>query len=110
MKKGLLFLLLIIFCNLVSANWFGKDKIMHLGGSTVFTYWSYGIGKNILEQETQESALLAASFSLNMGLMKEFTDKYIKKNSWSWPDLVYDAAGICLTFVLINNVDFLESR
>lgn len=110
MKKGLLFLLLIIYCNSVSANWFGRDKIMHLGASSVFTYWSYGISKNILEQNSQQSSLTAAAFSINIGLIKEYSDRYIKKESWSWPDLVYDAAGICLTFVFINNVDFLEKR
>ena len=110
MKKGLLFLLVIIFCNVVSANWFGKDKFMHLSASTVFTYWSYGISKNVLEQNSDHSAIMAASFSIKVGLFKEFNDRYIEKSNWSWPDLVYDVAGICLTFVLINNVEFLERR
>ncbi|MDY6916070.1 MAG: hypothetical protein SVM86_07130 [Candidatus Cloacimonadota bacterium] len=110
MKKSLLFLLIIIFCNIAEANWFGKDKVMHLTASSAFTYWSYGINKNVLQKNSDESAVWAAAFSLNIGLFKEYSDKYFKKTKWSWQDLVYDIAGVGITFVLINNVDFLEKK
>jgi len=86
------------------SKWLGKDKVLHFTGSAILTYWNYGISKDILEQSPAKSTYFAASFTLALGTAKEYSDNKLKDTGFSWHDLAYDAAGIVVGLVLINNL------
>ncbi len=106
MKKILLFLIIFLLfsCLQAESQWLGKDKVMHFTGSAFLTYWNYGFSQDILENSNEESLYFSISFTALLGTSKEYSDKRSKSTGWSWPDLVYDLAGIALGVVLINNL------
>lgn len=100
-----LILLIMIITPLTAKNqWFTKDKVLHLGGSAIVTYWNYGISKDIYGSSHKKSLYFSVSFTSVLGLGKEFSDKELKQSKWSWRDIVYDAAGISLGLIMINNM------
>jgi len=86
------------------SEWKGGDKIMHFLGSASITFWSYGIANDFFEQNDNISTSSSVTFSISLGLTKEFSDKYIKKTKFSWYDLAYDIAGTSFGLILINNL------
>jgi len=106
MKKYILITIIILLITSLQAksSWTGKDKVMHFTGSAFLTYWNYGVSSDILEYSTDKSVYLAVSFSLALGTAKEYSDKKLKKTGFSWQDMVYDAAGVLVGVVLINNL------
>ncbi len=105
MKKLIVIFFILLFCSTIQArsNWLGKDKILHLTGSAFITYWNYGISHDIFYNPKKNSIVISVSITSILGIGKETSDRYLKKSKWSWQDLVYDAAGISLGLVLINN-------
>ncbi len=81
----------------------GKDKVMHFSYSALLTYYIYNFSQDIFNNSHQKSINLSISLTSTLGLSKEFSDKYIKKTKFSWYDLGYDFAGICLGLVVLNN-------
>lgn len=106
MKQILLLLIifLLFVCLQAESRWLGKDKVMHFTGSAFLTYWNYGFSQDILENSNEDSLYFSISFTALLGVGKEYGDKRSKSTGWSWPDLVYDLAGIALGVVLINNL------
>ena len=106
MKKILIVIFLILVVSSVSAKskWLGKDKVLHFTGSAFLTYWNCGMSEDIIDQSPQTSRYFAVSFTLALGTAKEYSDKRLKDTGFSWHDLAYDAAGIVVGLVLINNL------
>ena len=106
MKKVIILIFFIIILSHIHAQnpWLGKDKIAHYSIGAFLTYWSFGINKDILHNNQNNSLIISVSFTTLMGFGKEYSDKKIVKSDWSWHDIVYDFAGICTGLVLINNL------
>ncbi len=106
MKKVLIIITIIFMVSSLSAKnkWLGKDKVLHFTGSAFLTYWNYGMSEDIIDQSPQTSRYFAVSFTLALGTAKEYSDKKLKDTGFSWHDLAYDAAGIVVGLVFINNL------
>ena len=106
MKKYLLIIIIILLAASLPAKskWLGEDKVLHFTGSAFLTYWNYGLNKDILGYSSEKSVYLAVSFTLVLGTAKEYSDKTHKGTGFSWHDLAYDAAGMIVGIVLINNL------
>lgn len=105
MKRILIILILILICKVCLAdNWLGRDKAAHFISCGYLTCYSYGIGKDVLEMKDDSSRILGLGLSLSAGLLKEYYDVSVKGGEWSWKDVFWDSAGICLGIVLINNL------
>ena len=99
----LLFLMLFLISGLSAQSpWTGKDKAMHLIGSTYLVYWNYHLNREVLNQQHTNSMFLAVSLTSFTGTGKEITDRYVKKTKFSWQDMVYNAAGIAVGVILIE--------
>ncbi|HHE37720.1 MAG TPA: hypothetical protein ENL20_04010 [Candidatus Cloacimonetes bacterium] len=109
MKKIIILSLILLSFSIISAksNWLGKDKVLHLTGSAFITYWNYGVSHDIFRNPKKNSIVISVSITSLFGIGKETSDKYVKKTKWSWHDLVYDAVGISLGMVLINNLKLI---
>ena len=106
MKYNYTFILLIIVITLSAKSAKVKienDKILHFLTSSYLTYWSYGVSHDILEKSNFDSKVFAVTFSLNSGLLKEISDKYLKKKKFSIKDLLFDSGGIITGLIIINN-------
>lgn len=55
-----------------------------------------------LDINSNDSKVIAGSITIGLGVLKESWDKYRKKREFSWKDLIADAAGIVVGFILIN--------
>ncbi len=83
-------------------DWFGKDKLYHFGVSSLI---SGAITKNDIESGRDKSNAVNTGVFITMGLGsgKEFRDKYIKNNFWSWKDMIWNFAGAYLGSELAND-------
>ena len=82
----------------------GKDKVMHFSGSAFITYWSYGLSRDYFNNSRDSSIMLSVSLTGTLGIMKESSNKYVKKTKWSWMDIAADFTGIACGLILINNL------
>ena len=99
-------LIILTFSNAhtISSKWLGKDKIMHFSESAMLTYWNYGVSKDYMHNSNSNSKLFAVSVTFSLGFGKECSDKYLKKTFFSKYDIFYDALGIAVGLILINNL------
>ena len=106
MKYLICFLIFLFILPSLNADnkWFSKDKIMHFSGSAFLTCWNYGLSRDILNQNKDNSYFFAISLTTVLGLCKEASDKYIRKEQWCWIDIIYNIAGISFSLILINNM------
>lgn len=72
----------------------GEDKFKHAGMSFAITSFAYG---------ATENKTAAVSAAITAGLLKEVYDRRHKK-PFSAKDLLWDAAGIALGYVMIKQV------
>lgn len=101
-KKIIILMILFTFSFLNASEWLGKDKFAHLTYSAFLSYWSYGISKNILRENNKKSGYISLTIPLSLGVMKEYSDKKIKKTGWSWQDLTYDVLGVFIGTMIIK--------
>ena len=106
MKKYFFIVLIILLAVSLSARskWLGQDKILHFTGSAFLTYWNYGMNKDILGQTNEKSVCCAVSFTLALGIVKEYSDKKLINTGFSWYDLAYNTAGVLAGLAIINNL------
>ncbi|MDD3050348.1 MAG: hypothetical protein PHR06_04315 [Candidatus Cloacimonetes bacterium] len=102
MRIALLVLLFSFFINL-NAEWFGKDKVMHFCGSAAITFWSYNYLETCSQIDNEKTIVISAGIPLSLGFCKELSDKKIKKTEWSWHDIAWNSAGICLGLIISKN-------
>ncbi len=95
---------LLISCLPAENPWLGRDKVAHFTTSAFLTYWNFGMSRDILQSDRNNSLILAVNFTALMGVSKEISDKYIAETEWSWQDIAYDIAGIFAGLILINNL------
>ncbi|MCB5231352.1 MAG: hypothetical protein WCX83_00990 [Candidatus Cloacimonas sp.] len=85
-------------------KYFSKDKIAHMAISTTLTYWNYEWSREALKQNDTNSVIYSVSITALIGTGKEVSDKYVKKTKFSWPDMIYNGAGIALGIVIAKNM------
>lgn len=100
----IIILLSVVFCTTLDARseWLGRDKGMHFVTSAYLTFWTHGMSNDIFENSENQSLIISVSLTSMLGAGKELSDKYIKKTRWSWPDMVYNGAGILFGVFLIK--------
>ncbi|MEO0097811.1 MAG: hypothetical protein ABIK78_06935 [candidate division WOR-3 bacterium] len=83
-------------------NWFGEDKFFHFSLSSLLVGSSYHLLKCRLEKDKKSSAGFSLISTFLIGIGKEIYDKKIKKEFFSYKDLIYDVLGIfCGYFLFI---------
>ena len=97
-------LVLLISCLPAENPWLGRDKVAHFTTSAFLTYWNFGMSRDILQVNKNNSLIFSVNITALMGISKEISDKYIVKSEWSWHDIAYDTAGILAGLIIINNV------
>lgn len=78
------------------------DKAKHFMISIMSTVFIHQFCKKNLDINNYNSKVIAGSITIGLGVLKESWDKYRKKREFSWKDLIADAAGIAVGFILIN--------
>jgi uncharacterized protein YfiM (DUF2279 family) len=78
------------------------DKAKHFMISIMSTVFIHQICYKNLDINNRDSKVIAGSMTLGLGVLKESWDKYRKKREFSWKDLIADAAGIAVGFILVN--------
>ncbi|MEO0089117.1 MAG: hypothetical protein ABIK56_01120 [candidate division WOR-3 bacterium] len=83
-------------------NWFGEDKFFHFSVSFLLVGSSYHLLKCRLEKDKKSSVCFSLTSTLLIGIGKEIYDRKIKKEFFSYKDLLYDVIGIfCGYFLFI---------
>lgn len=84
-------------------TWFGEDKFFHFSVSSLLVGSSYHLLKCRLEKDKKTSACFSLTGTFLIGISKEIYDKKIKKEFFSYKDLIYDLLGIfCGYFLFIH--------
>lgn len=78
------------------------DKAKHFIISIMSTAFIHQLCNKNLDINSNDSKVIAGSITIGLGVLKESWDKYRKKREFSWKDLIADAAGIVVGFILIN--------
>jgi uncharacterized protein YfiM (DUF2279 family) len=78
------------------------DKAKHFTASLISTVFFYKIVESGLNADRQEGKIYSFSLTIGLGFSKEIYDKSCPGNYFSWKDLLADAVGIAVGFILIN--------
>jgi putative lipoprotein len=81
-------------------RWWAKDKLQHLGISAFLSGVSYDISRRFYRNTEESSIYVSVSFTLTMGLGKEFYDRRSPGGRFSFKDLVADLTGIALGLLI----------
>jgi uncharacterized protein YfiM (DUF2279 family) len=104
MKWLIVLIILLIIGNTVSAdNFLGKDKIAHFSSSMFLVCWTSGFSNDIGQMNSDQSRFAGVGITLALGIGKEGSDRFIKKEQWGWCDLVWDVMGIGCGLIILNN-------
>ena len=95
-------ILLMIGSNISADNFWGKDKIAHFSSSMFLVCWTSGFGYDIGQMNRDQSRFVGVGVTLALGIGKEGSDRFIKKEQWGWCDLVWDVMGIGCGLVILN--------
>ena len=82
--------------------WFGQDKLMHAFMSTAVVGFA-SAGARTVGLNKSESFVIGVSSSVLAGLWKEWRDRRIGR-PFSYRDLVWDAVGITVGAIIVDNV------
>lgn len=74
-----------------SDPWFGRDKALHFGATSVLAGGGYA-GTALLSERTGVRAAGGACLAMGAGIAKEVYDRYSGGDA-SWRDLTWDAVG-----------------
>lgn len=83
-------------------RWVAEDKVQHFAMSFATTGMAYGGGRLVLDAEPARIA--AASLAVTLGVGKELVDAR-SGGPFSLKDLVWDAAGVALGYILAQRID-----
>ena len=81
-------------------RYFAPDKAKHFMAGMIATIFIYQSFKNQLTPK--ENRYLAGGATVSLGVLKEIYDKSKPENHFSWKDLLADALGMGMGFVLVN--------
>lgn len=84
----------------VKDKWWAKDKLQHLGISAFLSGVSYDISRRFYRNTKESSIYISVSFTLTMGLGKEFYDLRSPGGRFSFKDLAADLTGIALGLLI----------
>ncbi|MDW7679632.1 MAG: hypothetical protein SCK70_03660 [bacterium] len=87
----------------LSDSWFGRDKAHHFLTSAFLTTAGYYYCRDVAHWSNQKSQIGGLSFSISLGLLKEFRDGVKPGNAFSWKDLVADALGTAVGLLLVSD-------
>jgi putative lipoprotein len=83
--------------------WFGRDKALHFGASSLIACSAYG-ASTLLTERTSFRIAAGAGVALSAGIAKEVYDKYSGGDA-SFRDLTWDAVGTATGLVLSWLID-----
>lgn len=81
-------------------NWFGEDKFFHFSISSLLVGSSYHLLKCRLKRDEKSSTSFSLTTTFLIGIGKELYDKRIKKEFFSYKDLIYNLLGILCGYFL----------
>ncbi len=81
-------------------RWIGRDKFHHFSYSLGITGLSYHVYHCQFNNPNPEARYFSISLTAVAGISKEFYDKFYKKSSFSYKDLVWNAVGITVGSLL----------
>ncbi len=84
-------------------EWFAKDKAKHFSASFLIGAMTYSIAR-VGEADKDDASLIGFSFSTTCGIAKEINDE-IKRNDWSYKDLIWDFIGGVVGVSVSNVLD-----
>jgi uncharacterized protein YfiM (DUF2279 family) len=79
---------------IVRDNWFSEDKFFHFSVSALLVGSSYHFLKCRINKGEKLSTISSLSSTFLLGIFKEVYDKKVKKEYFSYKDLIYDILGI----------------
>ncbi len=85
-------------------SWFGRDKAKHFLAASVIS----GTAAAIADKQgmnNDKSFYFAFGITLSLGAGKEAYDLKIRKTSWSWKDLAWDAVGALAGYGIVHVFD-----
>ncbi|MBO8131898.1 MAG: VanZ family protein [Candidatus Marinimicrobia bacterium] len=85
-------------------KWLAFDKYQHLTASFFLVTANYYFFNRYNDYSSQNAKKYSAIVTFNIGLLKEFYDRYYKKTYFSRKDLVIDMVGIGLALIFVNNL------
>ena len=88
--------------------WFGRDKALHFAASASLAMVAYG-GASLATDDRPTRIVVAASFALGAGLLKEAWDLGGHGDA-SWRDLTWDVVGTTTGVLLAYAIDCAIGR
>ncbi len=88
--------------------WFGRDKALHFAASASLAMIGYG-GASLATDDRPTRIVVAASFALAAGLLKEARDLGGHGDA-SWRDLTWDVVGTTTGVLLAYAIDWAIGR
>jgi len=88
--------------------WFGRDKALHFAASASLAMVAYG-GASLATDDRPTRIVVAASFALGAGLLKEAWDLGGHGDA-SWRDLTWDVVGTTTGVLLAYAIDWAIGR
>ena len=88
--------------------WFGRDKALHFAASASLAMVAYG-GASLAIDDRPTRIVVAASFALGAGLLKEAWDLGGHGDA-SWRDLTWDVVGTTTGVLLAYAIDWAIGR
>ncbi|MEO0087674.1 MAG: hypothetical protein ABIK77_05360 [candidate division WOR-3 bacterium] len=83
-------------------RWFSEDKFFHFSVSSLLVGSSYHLLRCRLEKDKKFALPFSLTTTFLIGVGKEIYDKKIKREFFSYKDLIYDLLGIfCGYFLFI---------
>jgi uncharacterized protein YfiM (DUF2279 family) len=83
--------------------WLGADKFKHFAMSYAVTAFAFGGARSLFDDDVSLGLAIAAGSAA--GLLKEFYDRS-RGRPFSRRDLVWDAAGVALGFVMVRQTSW----
>jgi uncharacterized protein YfiM (DUF2279 family) len=83
--------------------WLGADKFQHFAMSYAITAFTFAGARSLLDSDASLGLAIAAGSTA--GLLKEFYDR-ARGRPFSKRDLVWDAAGVALGFVIVRQTSW----
>lgn len=83
-------------------KYLAPDKAKHFTASMISSIFFYKIFENQLKVDESQAKVYSVSFTVSLGVAKEFYDKSRPRNYFSWKDILADLTGIAVGLILIN--------
>ncbi|MDP6924496.1 MAG: hypothetical protein QGI94_06895 [Candidatus Scalindua sp.] len=84
-------------------EWFASDKLKHFSASFLIGAATYSAAR-WGDASKDDASIIAFSFSSSLGIVKEINDE-IRRDNWSYKDLIWDFMGGAAGVSLSNAVD-----